>query len=632
MKTLAKTQTPTGEEGASRPAPPEGTDETVQPTHRLRANFLQLQALVSVVLSYQLLFSSDALITREMELVSILGMLSLCGLLIVLPSRFIGADWFPGALAIVDTVATSALIYVSGNAGSDLYLAYFVIILIVTTSRTALQMTVFLGLVTAIYGWVLFRELEDTGVVLERHLIRIPLLLVMGIFYRRTAESVRLLSNYDPVTGLPNRRQFLRLLMQGRGAARDGVQQALLYIDVDGFKRINDTLGHVVGDQLLKSVAGRIKQCLRTTDLIARVGPAEFSVLLHNVTAPGIAGLLAQRILAALRKPLVLAGHEIFVAANIGIAIGAAEQGKPDSLMANADAAVSRAKERGQNGYEFYSPDMNARAYERLVLESRLHRAIEREEIVVYYQPQVHLASRRIVGIEALARWNDPEAGLVSPATFIPLAEETGLIVPIGEAVLRQACRQLKEWHQAGYASLQLSVNLSARQFRQPDLADRVAAVLEETGVDPDRLDLELTESCIMQDAESALQILAKLKAMGMRLSIDDFGTGYSSLIYLRRFPIDILKIDRAFTQDMMTSADAQAIIDAIISMAAALKLTVIAEGVETEEQMALLLKQRCFLAQGFALCRPIPAQELTARLASWPGLERGGPAQGAAA
>jgi len=595
----------------------------ILPKRSLRANFIQLQALVTVVLSYQVLFATDVGVSQEMALAAILGMLSLCGLLVVLPTRVISVDWFPGTLAVVDTVVTSILIYVSGNAGSDLYLAYFVIILIVTTSRTPMQMTVFLTLVTAIYGWALYRELEDTGVVLVRHLIRIPLLLIMAIFYRRAAESVRLLANYDPVTGLPNRRQFLRLLAQGPAPGRAGAQQALLCIDVDGFKRINDTLGHVIGDQLLKVVVERVKQCLRTTDLIARVSPDEFSVLLHNVGAPDIAGRLAQRILKALEIPFTLAGQEIFVAANIGIALGAPEAGKPDSLIVNAAAAVSRAKERGKNGYEFYSPDMNARAYERLVLESRLHRALERAEIEVYYQPQVHLLSRRIVGLEALARWNDPESGLISPATFIPLAEETGLIVPIGEAILRQACRQLKMWHAAGYPSLQMSVNLSARQFRQPDLADRVATVLAETGLEPDCLDLELTESCIMQDAEVALQTLGKLKAMGVHLSIDDFGTGYSSLIYLRRFPIDTLKIDRAFTQDMMTSADAQAIIAAIIAMAAALKLSVIAEGVETEEQMVLLMQQKCYLAQGFAFCKPIPAAELTAWLATWPEMER---------
>lgn len=583
---------------------------------RRRANFLQLQALVTVVLSYQLLFGADPGMSQQLMLTAILGMLAFCGLLMVLPIRFIGADWFPVALGLVDAVVTSFLIYTSGNAGSDLYLAYFVVILIVTTSRTTLQMTVFMALVTAIYGWALYREIEDTGVVLVRHLIRIPLLLVMAIFYRSTAESIRLVANYDPVTGLPNRQQLLRVLSEGGPAS--GTRRALLYIYLDGFKRVNDTLGHVAGDQLLTVVAGRIKQCLRTTDTIARVGPDEFSALLHNVGTPEIAGRLAQRIVHALKAPLTLAKQEVFIAANIGIALST-EQGGGDHLMVNADAAVARAKERGKNSYEFYSPDMNARAYERLVLESRLHRAIEREEILVYYQPQVHLVSRRVVGLEALARWKDPESGLVSPATFIPLAEETGLIIPIGEAILRQACRQLQRWREAGYQELQVSVNVSARQFRQADLAERVTAILTEAGIPPNALELELTESCIMQDAETALLTLSKLKAMGISLSIDDFGTGYSSLIYLRRFPLDTLKIDRAFTQDMMKSSDAEAIIDAIIAMAAALKLKVVAEGVETEAQMRMLVKQKCYLAQGFAFSKPLPADDIMGWLATWP-------------
>jgi diguanylate cyclase (GGDEF)-like protein len=587
---------------------------------RRRANFLQLQALVTVVLSYQLLFAADSGMSQQLMLTVIFGMLALCGLLMVLPTRFIGVDWFPVALGLVDAAITSFLIYTSGNAGSDLYLAYFVIILIVTTSRTTLQLTVFMALVTVIYGWALYQEIEDTGVVLVRHLIRIPLLLVMAIFYRSTAESIRLVTNYDPVTGLPNRQQLLRLLSEGGPAS--GGRHALLYIYLDGFKRINDTLGHVAGDQLLMVVAGRIKQCLRTTDLIARVGPDEFSALLHNVGTPEIAGRLAQRILHALKAPLALAKQEVFITANIGIALST-EQGGADHLIVNADAAVARAKEQGKNSYEFYSPDMNARAYERLVLESRLHRAVEREEILVYYQPQVHLVSQRVVGLEALARWNDPESGLVSPTTFIPLAEETGLIIPVGEAVLRQACRQLQRWRQAGYQELQLSVNVSVRQFRQVDLAERVAAILAETGVPPNALELELTESCIMQDAETALLTLSKLKAMGIDLSIDDFGTGYSSLIYLRRFPLDTLKIDRAFTHDMMKSSDAEAIINAIIAMASALKLKVIAEGVETEAQMRMLVKQNCYLAQGFVFCKPLPAEDITGWLATWPLLRQ---------
>jgi EAL domain-containing protein (putative c-di-GMP-specific phosphodiesterase class I) len=254
------------------------------------------------------------------------------------------------------------------------------------------------------------------------------------------------------------------------------------------------------------------------------------------------------------------------------------------------------------------------------MLESRLHHAVERQEILVYYQPQVHLVSGRLIGLEALARWKDPERGLISPATFIPLAEETGLIVSIGEMVLRKACRQLKAWHEAGYPSLTMAVNLSAVQFRQPDLASQVGAILLDEGVDPGSLELELTETSIMQDAETALLTLTKLKSLGIHISIDDFGTGYSSLIYLRRFPIDTLKIDRAFTHDMATSEDAKAIVGAILAMAEALKLTVIAEGVETREQMAFLIRQKCYLAQGFAFSKPLPADELTALLkrSSW--------------
>ncbi|HXF92476.1 MAG TPA: EAL domain-containing protein [Nitrospiraceae bacterium] len=606
---------------STQPVLPETGGETTQAVTTMRHNFLQLQTLVTIVLSYQLLLSPNALITPEVEMLSILGLLLLCGMLMVLPARLITADWFPGALAVLDTVITSALIYFSGNAGSDLYLAYFVIILIVTASRTTMQMTLFLTLVTTIYGFALYREIEDTGEVLERHLIRIPLLLVMAIFYRRTAESVRLLTYYDPVTGLPNRRQFVRLLGQQltNGAPVDH-RKALLFLDLDGFKLINDTLGHVVGDQLLKAVAARLKQCLRTTDTIARLGPDEFSVLLQNITSPDVAGRLAQRILDTLKPSFTLAGHEVFVTASIGIAISSPGNGDAGSLIKNADAAMYRAKERGKNSYEFYSPDMNAQAYERLVLESRLHKALERNEIVVYYQPLIHLSSRRMIGVEALARWKDPVSGLIPPAKFIPLAEETGLIVKIGESVLRQACRQLKAWHDAGHTALQLSVNLSARQFKQPDLAKIIAGVLAEIGLEPSHLDLELTETSIMQDAEAALKALKLLKGMGVRVSIDDFGTGYSSLIYLRRFPIDTLKIDRAFTQDMMTSPDAQAIIAAIIAMAQALKLTVIAEGIETDEQTLLLQKQGCLHGQGFAFSEPVSAEEMSELLKSWPG------------
>lgn len=620
MATLSKAVDSPNRLLGPEPVLPDAAGESVLPVSHLRASFIQLQALVTLVLSYQLLFSPNALISWEGKITLILGLLVFCGALSILPARIIGAEWFPGVLAVLDTGITSGLIYVSGSAGSDLYLAYFVIILIVTASRTATQMVVFLLLVTAIYGWALYKEIDNSGVVLEHHLIRIPLLLVMAVFYRRTAESVQLLAYYDHLTGLPNRRQFVRLIDQQCGKRQSAERpKALLVLNLDSFKLVNDTLGHVVGDQLLKAVATRLKDCLRPTDTIARLGADEFSVLLERVSAPDVAARLAQRILQALTPPFTLAGHEIFVTASIGIVIVSPEGGDAGSLIKDAGAAMSRAKESGKNSYEIYSPGMNERAYERLVLESRLHKALERDEIVPYYQPLVDLASRRIIGVEALARWKDPESGVVPPAKFIPLAEETGLIAQVGQSILRQSCQQLKAWHQAGHAPLHVSVNLSARQFRDPHLASTIAAVLAEIGLEPGWLDLELTETCIMKDAEAALQALGQLKAMGVRISIDDFGTGYSSLIYLRRLPIDTLKIDRAFTQDMINSADAQAIVAAVIAMADALKLKVIAEGVETEAQIELLLKQGCRHAQGFAFGKPVSAEEMTELLKTGP-------------
>ena len=629
MAILSKAIAPTDGSHTSQSDLFDMAGDTAQPVTRLRYNFVQLQALVTVVLSYQLLFSRNVSLSQEVQTISILGLLLLCGSLMFLPTRLISGEWFPGALAVLDTGITSVLIYLSGNASSDLYLAYFVIILIVTASRTAMQMTVFLSMVTAIYGWALYKEIDESGVVLEHHLIRIPLLLIMAIFYRRTADSLRLLTYYDPVTGLPNRRQLVRLMAQQLGDGRPvGDQKGLLLIGLDGFKLINDSLGVVAGDQLLRAVTTRLQKCLWTTDTVARLGADEFSVLMQTAASPELAGRLAQRILDAMTPRFQLSGQEVFVSASIGIAISSPESRDADSLIRNADAAMYRAKQRGKNSYEFYSPDMNAQGYERLMLESRLRKGLERNEIVVYYQPQVHLATRHIFGVEALARWNDPTSGLIPPLKFIPLAEETGLIVQIGESVLRQSCQQLKAWHRAGYSSLQVSVNLSALQFRQPDLASSITKVLAETGTEPRHLDLELTETCIMHNAETALQVLGQLKAMGVRISIDDFGTGYSSLIYLRRFPIDTLKIDRAFTQDMITSPDAEAITAAIIAMAAALKLEVIAEGVETDAQVALLQKQGCYRGQGFVFSKPVAAEEMTKLLSTWPNVSVSSPTQ----
>lgn len=599
---------------------PEAVPDIGHAARYLRANFLRVQTLVAVVLSYHLLFSPEARFMPETRMLMVLGLLTLCASIMLLPAWMILAEWFAGTLAILDTLMTTALIYIAGNSHSDLYLAYFVIILLVTASRTTLQMAVFLTLVTTIYGFVLYEEVKKTGVILPHHLIRIPLLLIMGIFYRRIADSVRLLAYYDPLTGLPNRRHFRQLVLQKLAPDRAGSRKhAVLAIGLDGVKLVNETLGQELGDRLLKAVTTRLTQCVRPSDILARSGPDEFAMLLHEIDSPETPVRLARRLLTVMAPAFALDGHDIFLTLNIGIAMVPSKDGKVSDLVKHAEAALSRAKARGKNEYECYSPDIDERAYRRLRLESRLQKALEREELVVYYQPQVSLGSKYILGLEAPARWNNLEVGLVPPSQFIALAEETGLIIPIGTSILRQACQHLKQWHEAGHRALHVSVNLSSRQFTDPQLAAMIEHTLSETGVAPSSVELELTETCVLHEAEATLATLHQLKAMGLRIAIDDFGTGYSSLMYLRRFPIDTLKIDRAFTQDLSTSADALAIVRAIIAMAEALKLKVVAEGVETEAQIELLQALGCHEGQGFAFSPPIAPEEMTALLRRWP-------------
>ncbi|MER3424253.1 MAG: hypothetical protein C4293_14545, partial [Nitrospiraceae bacterium] len=551
---------------------------------------------------------------------ALLALLLICGSLMVLPGRIVAANWFPGALALGDTAMTTAMIYLSGNGTSDLYLTYFVIILIVTMPRTPRQMFLWLSVVCLIYGMLLYQEFRQSGVILEHHLLRIPLLLVMALFYSRTAESARKLAAYDSLTGLPNRHQFLRIATQALAAARrDKRNLALLLLNLDGFKLINDTLGHATGDQLLKGVATRLTECVQRSGTIARHGADEFAVLLEEMLSSEHASYLAKMILSTMAAPFLLDGREIFVTARIGVALYPQDADTAATLIKNAGAALSHAKEQGQNRYQFYSADMNTRAQKRLTLENALRKAIEQEDLQVYYQPQIDLTTGRIVGLEVLARRQQSELGSVPPAQFIPVAEDTGLIVPIGEWVMRKACLQIKAWHKEGWSTMQLSVNLSPRQFKQPNLVKMVEQVLLETGLPSRFLELEITESVIMQQAEATIGTLRDLKSLGIHLSIDDFGTGYSSLSYLTRFPIDTLKIDQAFVKDLATNSDAEAIVTAVIATAHALKLQVIAEGVEHTDQATFLSDRGCHKAQGFLFSQPLPAGKMAEFIRAWP-------------
>ncbi len=429
---------------------------------------------------------------------------------------------------------------------------------------------------------------------------------------KQTEETIRSLAYHDPLTGLPNRLLFNDRLTQAIERARRHRQRlAVMILDLDRFKLINDFLGLASGDQVLRAVGERLVGLLRRSDTVARLGGDDFLLLLPGVDGAESAAKVAQKLLDAFAYPLAIDDQELHVGASLGITLYPHDGEDTETLIRNADTALYRAKEHARGGYQFYTTDMNATAFERLVLETQLRRALERAELVVHYQPQVRLEDGTIVGVEALVRWFHADLGLIAPAEFIPLAEETGLILELGRFVLRTACAQVRAWHEAGFASLRLAVNLSGRQFEQEDLVRDIARVVEGSAFDPADLELELTESSIMRNPEQAVAKLEALDRLGIRLSIDDFGTGYSSLLHLKRFPIKALKIDQSFIQDITTDPDDAAIAQAIIALAESLRLKVIAEGVETRGQLELLRRYRCDQMQGYLFSKPLPASEL---------------------
>ena len=425
-------------------------------------------------------------------------------------------------------------------------------------------------------------------------------------------ERIYHLAHYDALTDLPNRLSLNDRLQHAMAyAQRHERLVAVMFLDLDHFKNINDTLGHAVGDSLLQAVAKRLLGCVRECDTVGRLGGDEFTIILTDIKHVNDAMIVAQKILEHLSKPFVLQDRELFITASIGVTLYPLDNDSPLELIKNADTAMYRAKDQGRNNYQFYTSDMNLLALANLELQSGLHKALQRAEFELHYQPQVNIKTGEIVGVEALARWRHPEKGLISPALFIPVAEESGLIVPIGEWVLRTACEQNMIWQRAGIKPIRMAVNLSARQFQQKNLLQMITQVLNETGMQPEYLELELTEGLVMQNAQVTIRILHQLKEMGIRVSIDDFGTGYSSLSYLKRFPIDTLKIDQAFVRDITTDPDDAAIATAIIAMAHSLKFKVVAEGVETQDQLTFLCNKACDEMQGYFFSRPLPAEEI---------------------
>jgi diguanylate cyclase (GGDEF)-like protein len=448
---------------------------------------------------------------------------------------------------------------------------------------------------------------------------------IQDITDRKNAEEqIRLLAYYDALTGLPNRRFFMQQLEQAVVYAnRNDRMLAVLFLDLDRFKLVNDTMGHGVGDRLLQDVADRLLRCVRKNDclaradeegpqsLVSRLGGDEFTIMLSDIDHFQDVAKVARRILDAVSLPYSLEGQEVFISTSIGISLYPFDACNAGELIRNADGAMYHAKEQGRNGYQIYDESMNAKALERIILESQLHKALKEQEFVIYYQPQVATRTGKVVGIEALVRWNSKELGVVEPGRFLPLAEEIGLVIQIDQWVMTQACRQLRRWLDAGLSPVTLAVNISGQHFMKNELLETVTAVLAETGIDPALLELELTEGVLMAHTERTVKTLKALKGMGVRLAIDDFGTGFSSLSYLKRFPLDVLKIDRTFINEITTDPDDAAITLATIEMAHTLKLQVIAEGVETPAQLEFLTRNGCDNYQGYLFSRPVPPEEI---------------------
>lgn len=422
---------------------------------------------------------------------------------------------------------------------------------------------------------------------------------------------------YDPLTGLPSRALLNENFFQKVKEQKDNEMLAVMFLDLDNFNNINNTLGYATGDKLLKAVAQKLKHCLRCTDILARMGGDEFIVLLPAIIRKQDVEKVALKILDTLNEPFKIDGYELFISTSIGISIYPFDGKDFESLVKNADIAMYRAKNLGKNSYQIYSPNINMLTLGKLNLGNSLRRAIEREEFEIYYQPKVDIRTGEIIGMEALLRWNHPDAGRIMPDDFIPIAEETGLIVPIGEWVIRKACEQNKAWQDAGYPALPVAVNLSTTQLKKRDLAETIAQILADTGLKPDYLELEVTESAVIHSLDYVINALSELKKIGVTISMDDFGTGYSSLVYINRLAVDSLKIDRSFIQELNTNPSNKPIVSAIIAMAHNLNIKVIAEGVDKSNQLIFLARNKCDCFQGYLFSPPVPSYQFEKMLSS---------------
>ncbi len=465
------------------------------------------------------------------------------------------------------------------------------------------QMIIGAGMQHMVTGFIVTREGAYLGVA-DGHSL-------LNEITRRKQSDLFYLAHYDQLTGLPNRMLFGdRLKQAGLDAERSGFMMGLMFVDIDRFKQVNDTLGHGVGDLLLRAVSARLKHCARESDTVGRLGGDEFAILMDNIKQPSDPEVIAQRIIHAMRKPVAVAGQSLSITVSIGVAIYPTDDSNVTGLLAKADAAMYEAKTSGRNGFRSYVPGLLMFDPDQMILEAGLRHAVERQEFLLYYQPKVSLSDNSIVGVEALIRWRHASRGLISPAYFIPLAEESGIIIEMGTWVLREACRQHCRWRDAGLPAFSMAINISPLQFRQENFVALVQSIIAETGIDPQYIELEMTEGTLMLNAATVLETLQQLKDIGVRLAIDDFGTGYSNLSYLKNFPIDCIKIDQSFVKDIHSSAVNQSIVRAIVSMASCLSMTTVAEGVENHDELDIIRQCQCENVQGYHFAKPLAAGE----------------------
>lgn len=579
---------------------------------QVRSTFMWLQLLMLLVMGSRILQSPDLLQFEGSMWLPFLGLLIVFGALLFLPIRLIASEWFPGLLAVLDTVITTTLFYYSEKAGPEAYTAYFLIILIALFTRTKRHVFLYSLIVTSLYGLALYRD-GRALVSFDSHLLQLPVILGVAIACGRAMESLRVLANSDPVTGLPSRQQFVQLVTQSLKQARKSHQNlGVLVLEITGVEQTIKSNGQFISDSVMKIIVNRLIPLLNPGEVLARHGQASLAILKRDHQTPGDVAKFAHDCVDMLRVPLIESGETVRLTAHIGAElISDPRKATVATIIENAKTALIRAKTRGNNCYEFHSADMDSRIYDPLFLEMSLRKALDRRELSVSYQPKVNLLTGQLTGTEALMRWHHPDLGSLSPTVFIPLAEGCGLIDQLGEWILRAACLQGIGWQGRGLLPILISVNVSPSQLRHPQLVPMVSRILKETNLSPQCLDLEITESVLIGEADTALATLYNLKSLGVHLSVDDFGTGYSGLSYLTQLPVDALKIDQRFVREIGNGYQAKAIIKAVVNMALNMGLKITAEGVENDHQALFLRDLGCHEAQGFLYSKPLSSTDM---------------------